>query len=130
MRSNTLLIISCLLLLLLPTMTLAQSGLNRDLPENMIIYIDRSTSLNITERSIVRSELNGENADTLAMPFGRASAMQYIAEANEYLLADPNGNRIIRVSSDFGRYKVVQGRIAEAVFAVDYDATRDRLFTG
>jgi hypothetical protein len=71
-RSNNFLVVFGLLLTLLPVGAWAQPGPNGDLPENIVVSIDRSIDLPITERSIVRSDLNGEHVDTLAMQFGQS----------------------------------------------------------
>jgi hypothetical protein len=106
----------------------AQPGPNGDLPENMVIFVDRSINLPITERNIVRSDLNGANLDTLAVQFGEAVNLSYIVATNEYMAFDPNRSRIIRIHPDFSGYTLVRDRITEVVLALDYDTERDRYF--
>ena len=81
------------LYLLNPSILTAQQQPLPDLPENTIVYIDEFETGIRVERSILRSNLNGEETDTLGMYFGNILALRYLPESDEYLISDNQGSR-------------------------------------
>jgi len=115
------------LYLLNPSILTAQQQPLPDLPENTIVYIDEFETGIRVERSILRSNLNGEETDTLGMYFGNILALRYLPESDEYLISDNQGSRMLRLSSDFTRYTPVK-LARNLVYSVDYDPANDRYF--
>lgn len=100
---------------------------NADLPENMVVFINERMGSSIPTRSILRSDLNGTQMDTLATRFGNILSLSYIPETNEYVVADNQQSRILHINSDLTNYKVVMTN-RDLVYATAYDAERDRYF--
>lgn len=115
------------LFLLTPALLTAQQQPLPNLPENTAVFIDEFETGFRVERSILRSNLNGEETDTLGMYFGNVLSLRHLSDTDEYLVSDNQGSRILRISSDFTRYTPVK-LARNLVYSVDYDHQRDRYF--
>lgn len=102
-------------------------GQGNDLPENSVFFIDQNQSGVSTARSIIRSDLSGQNIDTLGIAFGNTLALGYVPETNEYLIADQQRSRLLHLRSDFTSYRVVMTN-RDLVYTMAYDAERNRYF--
>ncbi|MCH8525022.1 MAG: T9SS type A sorting domain-containing protein [Balneolales bacterium] len=120
----TILTVATIFLLTHPAGTNAQQS---ELPENMVFYINQHMDGSSTARSIIRSDLSGQQKDTLGIAFGNIISMGYVPETDEYIVADNQRSRILHLSSDFTSYRVVNTN-RDLVFAVAHDVERGRYF--